>query len=85
MVYATDVLTAAKAEALFSSHLQTGSCPAPTEVVAAIARAVEAHGGWTGCTAVVAGEYREHPDVAVPRMRWALNLTIRTARPDVAI
>jgi hypothetical protein len=37
MVYATDALTAAKAEALFSSDLMTGSCPAPTEVVAAIA------------------------------------------------
>jgi hypothetical protein len=64
-------LTAARAEALFTSHLPTGSRPTRPVVEAAIRCAVRAHGGVRGCAADVAGEYGDHPELAVPRMRWA--------------
>jgi hypothetical protein len=66
-----NVLTAARAEALFTSPLSTGSRP-PFEVVdTAIRAAVRSHGGVRGCAGDVAAEYGEHPELAVPRMRWA--------------
>ena len=65
------VLTDARAEALFTSTLSTGSRPAPEVVEAAIRAAVRAHGGVRGCAADVAAEYGDHPELAVPRMRWA--------------
>ncbi len=71
MTTTTDVLTAARAEALFTSPLATGSHPARATVDEAIRAAVRAHGGVRSCAADVAGEYGDHPDLAVPRMRWA--------------
>ena len=67
----TDILTAARAEALFTSPLATGSHPARAAVDEAIRVAVRAHGGVRGCVADVATEYGDHPEVAAPRMRWA--------------
>ena len=67
----TDILTAARAEALFTSPLATGSHPARAAVDEAIRVAVRAHGGVRGCVADVATEYGDHPELAVPRMRWA--------------
>jgi hypothetical protein len=67
----TDPLTAARAEALFTSRLATGSQPGYAVVAEAIRVAVRAHGGVRGCAADVATEYGDHPEVAVPRMRWA--------------
>jgi hypothetical protein len=74
MTTTTTALTAARAEALFTSHLSTGSHPAYDVVEQAIRLAVRAHGGVRGCAADVASEYGDHPDVAVPRMRWARDL-----------
>jgi hypothetical protein len=71
MTTTTTALTAARAEALFTSHLSTGSHPAHDVVEQAIRTAVRTHGGVRGCAADVATEYGDHPDVAVPRMRWA--------------
>jgi hypothetical protein len=68
----TDPLTATRAEALFTSDLPTGTCPTRGEVNAAVRRAVHAHGGTRGCATALAGEYGEHPETAIPRMRWAL-------------
>jgi hypothetical protein len=68
---ATAPLTAARAEALFTSQLATGSRPTHDVVEAAIRVAVRAHGGVRGCAADVAAEYGDHPELAVPRMRWA--------------
>ncbi|TMR14700.1 hypothetical protein ETD86_28405 [Nonomuraea turkmeniaca] len=76
----TDLLTAARAEALFGSELPTGSAPSDAEVAAAIRRAVRRHGGTRGCAVVLAGEYGEHPETAAPRMRWALGV-VRGAYP----
>jgi hypothetical protein len=71
MTTTTDVLTAARAEALFTSPLPTGTHPARATVDEAIRVAVRAHGGVRNCAADVAGEYGDHPEWAVPRMRWA--------------
>ena len=71
MITKTAVLTAARAEALFTSPLATGSQPACGVVEEAIRTAVRAHGGVRGCAADVAAEYGDHPELAVPRMRWA--------------
>jgi hypothetical protein len=64
-------LTAARAEALFTSQLATGTQPSLAVVETAIRIAVRIHGGVRGCAADVAAAYGEHPELAAPRMRWA--------------
>jgi hypothetical protein len=64
------VLTAARAEALFTSQLSTGSQPTYGIVHTAIRIAVRTY-GVRGCAGYVAAEYGEHPELAAPRMRWA--------------
>jgi hypothetical protein len=71
MITNTAILTAARAEALFTSQLATGSHPAYAVADEAIRHAVRDHGGVRGCAADVAREYGDYPDLAVPRMRWA--------------
>lgn len=71
MKFKVDPLTAARAEALFTSTLPTGSRPHRGIVDGVIRTAVRAHGGIRGCAAEVAAEYGDHPEVAVRRMRWA--------------
>lgn len=73
-----DRLTAARAEALFTSALSTTSQPDLAEVAAAIKSAVRAHGGTRGCAVEVAGEYGDHPETAAPRMRWARQVVSAT-------
>lgn len=68
------MLTAARAEALFTSHLATGSQPAFDIVEQTIRGAVRAHGGVRGCAADVAREYGDYPEIAVTRMRWARHI-----------
>ncbi|RZU53371.1 hypothetical protein EV385_5292 [Krasilnikovia cinnamomea] len=72
MNQSTDLLNAARAEALFTSPLSALGQPGPAEVTDAIRRSVRAHRGTRGCAIEVAGEYGDHPETAVPRMRWAL-------------
>ncbi|MCO8269210.1 hypothetical protein M1L60_01240 [Actinoplanes sp. TRM 88003] len=67
-------LTAARAEALFTSPIATGSRPSLEVVDAAIRIAVRNHHGVRGCAVDVAGEYGDHPDLAAPRMLWARRL-----------
>ncbi|MDQ1630086.1 MAG: hypothetical protein QOJ32_3105 [Frankiaceae bacterium] len=69
-----DILTAARAEALFSSGLPTGENASPAEVKAAICATVRRLGSCRNCAAQVAREYGDHPETAVPRMRWALTV-----------
>jgi hypothetical protein len=69
----TTILTAARAEALFTTGLATGSSPAFEIVDEAIRTAVRTHGGTRACAADVAAEFGDHPDLALPRMRWALD------------
>ncbi|WP_198655421.1 hypothetical protein [Streptomyces geranii] len=76
----TDLLTAARAEALFSSDLATGTEPTPAEIAAAIRRSIRSHGGSRGCACALAGAFGDRPETAVPRMRWALRL-VRAVYP----
>jgi hypothetical protein len=71
MVNNRNLLVAARAEAIFTSHLAIGSQPTGTEAAAIICAAVRAYGGTRGCAAEVAAAYGERPETAAPRMRWA--------------
>jgi len=71
MIATATILTVARAEALFTSRLDTGSRPSYDTVEDAIRVAVRAHHGVRGCAVDVAGEYGDHPETAAPRMRWA--------------
>jgi hypothetical protein len=63
-------VSTARADALFVSPLQRSQQPSATQVRQAIAAAIRELGA-RGCAARVAQEYGEHPETAVPRMRWA--------------
>jgi hypothetical protein len=63
-------ISTARADALFASSLQRSDQPTPAQVHQAIAAALAAL-GIDGCAARVAQAYGEHPETAVPRMRWA--------------
>lgn len=80
MLVRTDVLAAARAEALFASDLSAGVRPGPVEVAGAIRSAVRRHGGTRGCAAAVAAAYGDYPEIAAPRMRWAREVVDRTFR-----
>jgi len=62
--------SAARADALFVSALQSSDQPTAAQVEQAIVAATCAFGD-LGCAARVAQEYGEHPETAVTRMRWA--------------
>jgi hypothetical protein len=67
----TDALTAARAEALFTSDVSASSTLSRDQSERAIRLALLRHGGVRGCAAEVAAAYGDHPETAVPRMRWA--------------
>ena len=70
---------AVRAEALFVSTLQCSDVPAAEQVRRAVATTLRQR-GIQGCAAQVAGEFGDHPDTAVNRMRWAL-ATVRSVYP----
>lgn len=79
-------ISTARADALFASALQRSDQPSAAQVQQAIAAALAAFGIW-GCAARVAQAYGEHPETAVPRMRWArvaVTSAFGTARPEMA-
>jgi hypothetical protein len=82
----TDPCLAARAEALFASDVSASSRPSPAQVERAIRWALVRYGGVPGCAAEVAFAYGDHPDTAVPRMRWARTVVegIYTRRPMAA-
>jgi hypothetical protein len=63
-------ISAARADALFASVLQRSDEPSAAQIHQAIAATVRTF-GTRGCAAQVAQVYGEHPEIAVPRMRWA--------------
>jgi hypothetical protein len=71
MARSTELLTAARAEALFNTDLTAEQRPSRAEVVTGIARAVRTYGGIRGCAAEVAAAYGDYPETAATRMRWA--------------
>ncbi|GIF16962.1 hypothetical protein [Actinoplanes teichomyceticus] len=68
-----EMLAAARAEALFVSTASVTDHLTRPEVTELIRTAVRAHHGTRGCAAEVAARYGEYPEVAQPRMRWALD------------
>lgn len=80
MAMTSNPLTAARAEALFSSSVTVGSHLTKGELAAAVAQTIRRLGGSRGCAVVLAGAYGELPETAVPRMRWALQ-QVRAAYP----
>jgi hypothetical protein len=62
---------AVRAEALFASSVQPSGSPSPDQVRLAVTTTLRRL-GTRGCAAQVAGEFGDHPDTAVARMRWAL-------------
>ena len=60
----------ARTGALFASDLQRSQQPT-AEIVRNAVSATIRRLGCTGCSALVAQEFGEHPDAAVGRMRWA--------------
>ena len=73
--------TAVLCEALFSSDLQASVPLEPQRVRAAIRRAILVL-GVRNCAAVVAQEFGDHPETAVPRMCWAREQVALLATPD---
>jgi hypothetical protein len=63
-------IDAARADALFASALQGSEEPSAVQIKQAIVATTRAFGD-LGCAARVAQEYGEHPETAIPRMRWA--------------
>lgn len=63
-----------KAEALFVSALQPSEHCDSDRLEAAIETSLEQFGGAAGCAQRLAAEFGDHPEIAVPRMRWALDL-----------
>jgi hypothetical protein len=59
-----------RTEALFVSDVQRSQHPT-AELIRATVSATVDRLGETGCAALVAQEFGEHPDCALGRMRWA--------------
>ena len=59
-----------RTDALFVSDLQRSHQPTPESIRAAVNAAVDRLGE-SGCAALVAQEFGEHPDCAPRRMQWA--------------
>jgi hypothetical protein len=76
------VLENVRAEALFVSDIQSSDAANPARVRSAVMSAVRRHGP-RGCAALVAHEFGDHPDTAVNRMSWVLNV-VRVAYPHAA-
>lgn len=62
---------AVRAEALFASFLQPSGSPSPDQIRRAVTMTLQRLGA-RGCAVQAAGEFGDHPDAAVARMRWAL-------------
>ena len=70
-------INTARADALFASTLQRSDDPSTAQIRQAIITAIRAAGA-RGCAAQVAQAYGEHPETAMPRMRWARAEVTRT-------
>jgi len=68
------IIEDARAEALFVTDLQRSDAPTAAQVEQAIQRAVRRHGGTRNCAALVAAEFGDHPETAVARMQWVLQV-----------
>ena len=71
MYATTDLVTAARAAALFVSDISTADRPSRAQADLAILRAIRTHGGSRGCIADMAAYYGDYPELATTRMAWA--------------
>ena len=62
---------------MFVSTLQRSDGPAAEQVRRAVATTLRQR-GIRGCAAQVAGEFGDHPETAVTRMRWAIETMFET-------
>ena len=69
-------MLAIQCEALFVSHLQSSQHPEPPQVRTVIRDTLQTF-GMRYCACRVAQEFGDHPDTAVPRMRWAREAVAR--------
>jgi hypothetical protein len=67
-----EMLTARRAEALFTSVVPTGTRLSQAETAEAIREAIRMHSGIRGVVGDVAEAFGDYPETAVPRMRWAI-------------
>jgi hypothetical protein len=74
----------ARAEALFVTDLQRSDAPTQAEIQQAIRRALQRHGSVRNCAALVAAEFGDHPETAVARMQWVLQV-LRTSYPAAGV
>ena len=65
------MLTAGRAEALFTSLVPTGSSLSLGEATELIRDAIRTHRGLRGVLGEVAEAFGDYPETAAPRMRWA--------------
>ena len=65
-----------RAEALFASDLQASDRIEPKDAEDVVAQVLRRDGPCE-CAARMAYEFGEHPDTAVPRMRWARRMAAR--------
>ena len=70
-----------RSAALFASTVQVSERPTARMLQDAITATVRRL-GTRGCAAVVAQEFGDHPETAVPRMRWAREQVVLLATPD---
>jgi hypothetical protein len=64
-----------QAELLFCSVLQPSDQPTPQQVLAAVLASWQAHQEKPQeCTAELADDYGDHPELACTRMRWCLQM-----------
>src|SRR5688500_3252370 len=80
-VMSSRLLDDIRAEALFVTSLQRSDSPSTDQVRAAVGQALRQYGSGRNCAALVAAEFGEHPETAVMRMRWALDV-VHEAYPD---
>ncbi|GGJ81566.1 hypothetical protein GCM10010123_09180 [Pilimelia anulata] len=80
MTTMTITIEETRVEALFASPVQRSEHPAADAVRDAVEHTLARHGE-RGCAALMAREFGEHPETAVPRMRWALAMIRDVYRP----
>lgn len=67
-------LVLARAEVLAVSDARQTDCLDRAAVDAVIRATLHVYGGVRGCAAALAQAFGDHPEIAVPRMRWARQL-----------
>lgn len=70
-------LESQRADAIFLSELSAHETHTASELLAAIHETTARCGGQRACDVACAYEYGEHPETAIPRMRWAHELAAR--------